>query len=342
MIDNNCPSGSYYNGGQCTPFQPCTSGRVWNATFSQCVCPKGTFWNGNVCNQCSNGQSYQINSGCFCPKGTFLNQGSCAPVQVNQCASIANSIWNGNACVCNTGYEVIGMECVCQGLAVNASLCDRCYTKPNSNFVNGICQCRSGYADIDGKCVIPTTPPSNSPSCNVATYFDSQQKRCLPCSSGCLSCTTCYECTSCQPGFYMDFSSSLCSETCGDGKRFTLPCDDGNNINGDGCSNDCQIEVGYTCTGGSPNSRDSCTKTLPQALIFRSTGQSHLYGKIILNVHLNYLPLALIQSATDCVNKCNNVLSARIASGDRGSTGIVASYITTTSFSFSIEVNFGR
>ena len=147
---------------------------------------------------------------------------------------------------------------------------------------------------------MPNPNPPPTPSCNVATYWDDQQKRCLPCSSGCLSCTTCYECTSCQPGFYMDFSSSLCIETCGDGQRYTLDCDDGNNINGDGCSSDCKIEVGYSCAGGSPNSMDKCSHTLPQALIFTSTGQSHLYGKIILNVKVNYLPLKLIESATDC------------------------------------------
>lgn len=94
--------------------------------------------------------------------------------------------------------------------------------------------------------------------------------------------------------------------------------------------------------GGSPNSRDTCSKTLPQALTFESTGQSRLFGKIILNVRANYLPLSLIQSATDCSNKCNNVLSVTIVSGDRSTTGIVASYIPSTSFSFSIEIDFGR
>jgi cysteine-rich repeat protein len=28
---------------------------------------------------------------------------------------------------------------------------------------------------------------------------------------------------------------------CGDGKRFILQCDDGNNEDGDGCSRDCKI-----------------------------------------------------------------------------------------------------
>lgn len=83
-------------------------------------------------------------------------------------------------------------------------------------------------------------------------------------------------------------------------------------------------------------------KTTPQMLIFTATGQSHLYGKMVLNVKVNYLPLSLIQSATDCVNKCNNILSVKIISGDASTTGIVASYIASTSFSFSIEIDFSR
>lgn len=129
---------------------------------------------------------------------------------------------------------------------------------------------------------------------------------------------------------------------CGDGKRFNLQCDDGNNVNGDGCSNDCKVETGYTCTGGSPNSPDSCTKVLPTAISFTATGQSHIYGKIVLNIKLNYLPQALIQSANDCANKCNNVLNVVVISGDKSAYSIVASYIATTSYSFSIEFNFGK
>lgn len=129
---------------------------------------------------------------------------------------------------------------------------------------------------------------------------------------------------------------------CGDAKRFTLPCDDGNNVDGDGCSSDCQIEVGYTCVGGSPNSKDSCSQTVPPFVTLASSGQSHLYGKIVLNVRANYLPLSLIKSASDCSNKCDNVLSVGIVSGDKSTTGIKASYIAGTSFSFSIEVGFGR
>jgi cysteine-rich repeat protein len=47
--------------------------------------------------------------------------------------------------------------------------------------------------------------------------------------------------------------------TCGDGKRFgSEQCDDGNKVNGDGCSSTCTLESGYICpTPGSP-----CTSKL--------------------------------------------------------------------------------
>ena len=57
-----------------------------------------------------------------------------------------------------------------------------------------MCQCISGYYEMNGAC-IPYNPNPNTPSppnCNIATFFDNQQKQCLPCSDGCLSCKTCY------------------------------------------------------------------------------------------------------------------------------------------------------
>ena len=48
---------------------------------------------------------------------------------------------------------------------------------------------------------------------------------------------------------------------CGDGVRNgTEECDDGNDIDGDGCGSTCVIEAGYICDGGSVSSRDYCDK----------------------------------------------------------------------------------
>ena len=81
---------------------------------------------------------------------------------------------------------------------------------------------------------------------------------------------------------------------------------------------------------------------MPSAIAFEERGQSHLYGKIVLNVRVNYLPMALINSAIDCKNNCNNVLDVDIVSGYAGAKSITARYISTTSYIFSIEIDFGR
>ena len=43
-------------------------------------------------------------------------------------------------------------------------------------------------------------------------------------------------------------SRDICTEICGGGGDLgNYACDDGNNINGDGCSSICTIEIGWTC-----------------------------------------------------------------------------------------------
>lgn len=49
-----------------------------------------------------------------------------------------------------------------------------------------------------------------------------------------------------------------------------------------------------------------------------------------------------MDSANDCRDNCNSVLTTEIVSGFKGAKSIVARYIPTTSFIFSIEIDFGR
>ena len=54
-------------------------------------------------------------------------------------------------------------------------------------------------------------------------------------------------------------SSGQCVERCGDGLNFGMvECDDGNKIDGDGCSSNCEIEDDFRCEGGSPTQSDTC------------------------------------------------------------------------------------
>lgn len=54
--------------------------------------------------------------------------------------------------------------------------------------------------------------------------------------------------------------TGICYEGCGDGRNYGLhACDDGNRIDGDGCSETCEIEKDYYCRGGYEiNGKDTC------------------------------------------------------------------------------------
>lgn len=58
------------------------------------------------------------------------------------------------------------------------------------------------------------------------------------------SCVTCSSVT----GYVYDSSTGKCKDYCGDGIMITDLCDDGNTLNGDGCSSVCKIETGWLCS----------------------------------------------------------------------------------------------
>ena len=45
-----------------------------------------------------------------------------------------------------------------------------------------------------------------------------------------------------------------------------MECDDGNSINGDGCSSKCRIEEGFSCQGGNTTHSDTCKDILNPTL----------------------------------------------------------------------------
>lgn len=115
--------------------------------------------------------------------------------------------------------------------------------------------------------------------CSIGQYAVGSSL-CSNCDSSCLTCLggASDECTSCNLGKYLAQtgecltcdadgmvlgSSGQCVELCGDGKNFGLvACDDGNKIDGDGCSSQCDIEIDWTCSGGSATGPDTCSYTL--------------------------------------------------------------------------------
>ena len=54
-------------------------------------------------------------------------------------------------------------------------------------------------------------------------------------------------------------SRDICWETCQDGiNAGGVECDDGNDNDGDGCDEDCEVEDGYYCEGGDLYTADTC------------------------------------------------------------------------------------
>ena len=62
------------------------------------------------------------------------------------------------------------------------------------------------------------------------------------------------------PGFKV-LSNGNCGEVCGDGVQYTLQCDDGNTLDGDGCSSQCTIEKGWNCSA--PTGASTCELISP-------------------------------------------------------------------------------
>ena len=340
----NCPTGTYASSGKCLPTVPCASGTVWDAVYLQCSCPTGQIFTGKSCLACPNQKVWTLANGCACPDGTFDTGAACQQTTQTTCSVIPNAYWNNNMCMCRPGFTKVDFQCVCYGTA-NGNQCDLCSYKPNSSYVpvTNLCQCNSGFTEIAGFCVpqgsqIGTDSPDR---CSVGTYFDTNHRMCLACPSGCLSCASCYSCITCRPQFTYNTQSSTCQEKCGDGMKFVLPCDDGNNNDGDGCSRDCHVEPGYTCAGGSATSLDNCFNTLPTSVNIIQTGVVRLGTSIVLNLRINYIPKSLLLG-TECQNNCKQLLVGTITSGDTGSLAITSSYLAGTSYDFTMTIGFGR
>ena len=330
------------SGNSCQSYVPCQNGHIWDSIRFTCNCPDGEQSNGYSCVQCSGGKKWIDGIGCRCPEGDFDLGSKCEQVDQSRCMTIPKAFWDQTKCICQEGYTKVGLQCVCYGIEVG-NMCDRCSHKSNSVWDGYLCKCQAGFTEIGGKCISDTTGKgSDDPnSCAVGSYFDSNHRKCLACPDGCLSCIDCYTCVQCRPEFNFNPHYNLCFEKCGDGKKFVLECDDGNSADNDGCSRDCHIEQGHTCTGGSPDTPDNCFIFQPGQVTLSLSGQIRMETSMILNVRLDYLPQALLQSA-DCNNKCFNVLVGEIMDGDKAATSITSEYLPGSTYSFAVKVEFGR
>eukprot|EP01022_Parablepharisma_sp_SALTPOND_P036471 TRINITY_DN994_c0_g1_i1.p1 TRINITY_DN994_c0_g1~~TRINITY_DN994_c0_g1_i1.p1 ORF type:complete len:617 (+),score=12.97 TRINITY_DN994_c0_g1_i1:1501-3351(+) len=207
-----CQEGFYGFAGFCVKCQDGVSGCYYydaNATIIITRCKKGL---------------YLFQNGCVknCPNGTFASNGVCKSCKQVECEICIDGTYEG--CIkCNT-YE--------------------------------------GYIMSPVRMCVPM-------ACPEGTYFApaSSKPHCKPCNEACLTCTgptseNClecaqgyaqtnpFECKKCEeiyPGTQWN-EDNKCSEICGDGINLgAFECDDGNLLNGDGCSSECRVEPGFAC-----------------------------------------------------------------------------------------------
>lgn len=116
----------------------------------------------------------------------------------------------------------------------------------------------------------PIKLPADPQGCFESFYWDWETQSCLKCDDDCETCEFRKDrCMTCNGGKYLaldrdcktcnslfsdkieSIDGGVCMEKCGDGKNFGVHvCDDGNNLDGDGCEHDCTLTKGWYCRNG--------------------------------------------------------------------------------------------
>ena len=123
-------------------------------------------------------------------------------------------------------------------------------------------------------------------SCFGAGYFS-----CLKCKSDYIWNPILYECQKqCPQGFAKTFCSPqifneyCCIEICGDGIKILQSCDDGNTVDGDGCSGICNTEFNFFCSYNQKMKADIC-KYIPPLIMNLNLPEG---SATLVSINFNY------------------------------------------------------
>jgi len=225
--------------------------------------------------------------------------------------------------------------------------CQTCVTSA-TNCVT----CPPGKVFQTGKC---------QDACNDKFYNDAGV--CKACHSSCLHCTgpadtqclecdklhffwkgLCYSCRNDQPNFEQsrfEEKGGRCWEKCGISGKLSVTdipeglggykaCDDGNLINGDGCSSSCTVEKNFNCVGGTEITKDNCyTLVKPVAEIIPIDNSS--------NFQISFSKMISFRNMTDPTAKVKFPISLEIANLDSSMYEVVWKKPSTTEHDY---VNF--
>jgi cysteine-rich repeat protein len=106
--------------------------------------------------------------------------------------------------------------------------------------------------------------------------------------------------------------NGTCTDRCGDAKRYTkellpgldkyIECDDGNTVNGDGCTDQCELEHNWICYNGTHYRPDECTHTEPLMSKVHNINNTKRIIEITFNDFIKVLPLTTNATPEDDEN----------------------------------------
>jgi cysteine-rich repeat protein len=271
-----CPSGG--TAGTCQTGTVCSTNGA-NAVCSRCGGIGDSCCAGNACSQgcCSNGECVAI-SGCpalppSCGNGVLDPEETCDDgntVSGDGCSGDCSAIESGYQCRvpgkrcsprCGDGI-IIGYETCDDGNASSGDGCSStCQVEPGNDCptVGKPCTrpvCGNGKLERGELCDCGTDSsklPAGCKAVNGLFYGDGKG-----CSKTCTQEPICQDSSG---------KTQACSTACGDGRLDPgEDCDDGNLVNGDGCSSSCKKEDGFVCSIVTTQDSTTCQSGSGQCL----------------------------------------------------------------------------
>ncbi|CAI2363732.1 unnamed protein product [Moneuplotes crassus] len=221
-----------------------------------------------------------------------------------------NNIVNGDGC--KSDCTAVESSWVCSGgSSTSKSVCEECtqgfYQNDPSNPTYCVTRCGDGYRVGTEICDDANTVDEDGckSDCSVESGY--------VCTGG--NSTNQDSCVLCSTGFYPNDSvqPTECITQCNDGYRVgSEACDDGNTIDGDGCSSDCnKIELAWKCDTSFPNVCIRDYKSVPMSSSEKST-QAGTLCIIAIVVYLNLIGGSLSSSSTNSILSSVNQLQLLI------------------------------
>lgn len=204
------------------------------------ICPARYYGDAQfLCQKCVNYDCYQCSSA-----------GACTVCSNSSDFRVMNT--STNRCDPMPGYYDVGSNnsmaqpCSnsCKTCEVASNLCRSCF---DGFYYDGATSCISCMANC-----LTCSSGITCTTCKNGYIFDNGAGACvlnINCSTigNCTTCTSTTGCTQCVSG-YNATNITTCSPVCGDGVKLPFEnCDDGNAVNGDGCSLNCTIEPAHYC-----------------------------------------------------------------------------------------------